>query len=161
MAFSDELIRAMVHAGQFSDANAERHLAAVLIKRRDRIGQAYLPAVNPIVTPALDRSGILTFGNAAVEARVAEAPVGGYRAEWFAFDNATGESKLMGAPTMAATGRMETPASLPAPAGSFVRIDIAAVKPPNPSWTVPVHVYFKRAAEGWKLVGFERLPEKM
>lgn len=159
MAFSDELIRTVVAAGQYSDPAAERHLADVLIKRRDRIGRAYLPAINPVVDVALDRSGMLTFGNAAVDAGVAEAPKGGYRATWFVFNNLTGESKPVGTPTTAATGRMDAPAGLPTATGSFVRIDIEAVAPPNPSWTVPVRVYLRRTAEGWKLVGLERMSE--
>ena len=42
MAFSDELIRAIVKTGQYSDPKAEEHLGTVLIKRRNKIGQAYL-----------------------------------------------------------------------------------------------------------------------
>ena len=48
-AFTDEMIRAVVHAGQFSDPAAEKHLADVLIKRRDKIKSVYLTAVNPVV----------------------------------------------------------------------------------------------------------------
>ena len=50
-AFSEELIRAAVHTGEFSDPNAEKYLADVLIKRRDKIARTYLTAVNPIVDP--------------------------------------------------------------------------------------------------------------
>lgn len=53
-AFSDDLIRAAVHTGQFSDPAAETCLADVLIKRRDTIARIYLTAVNPIVAPRLD-----------------------------------------------------------------------------------------------------------
>ena len=49
---------------------------------------------------------------------------------------------------------------LPVRAGAFVRIDIEAVDPPHPSWTAPVRAYFRRAADAWKLVGFERTPEE-
>ena len=54
MAFSDDLIRAAVHTGQFSDPAAEQYLGDVLIKRRDTIGRTYLTAINPIVNPRLD-----------------------------------------------------------------------------------------------------------
>ena len=50
-AFTDELIRAAVHTGAFSDPMAEQHLADVLIKRRDTILRIYLTAINPIVAP--------------------------------------------------------------------------------------------------------------
>ena len=46
MAFTDEMIRAIVKTGQFSDPAAEQHLADVLIKRRDKIGRAYLVPTN-------------------------------------------------------------------------------------------------------------------
>ena len=74
MAFTDEMIRAAVKTADFSDPAAERLLADVLIKRRDTIGRAYLPKINPVVRPALDAEGTLTFANAAVDAGVAAAP---------------------------------------------------------------------------------------
>ena len=40
MAFSDEMIRALVKTGQYSDPQAEALLAKVLIQRRDKIGHA-------------------------------------------------------------------------------------------------------------------------
>jgi hypothetical protein len=159
MAFSDQLIRSAVSAGRFSDDGAGRYLADVLIKRRDRIGRAYLTAINPVVDVALDQSGVLTFSNAAVDAEVAAAPAGGYRAHWYVFENATRESQPLGTPTAAPTGRMKAPPELPDKAGVFVRIDIEAVDPPHPSWTVPVRAYFRRTTDAWKLVGFERTPE--
>ena len=159
MAFTDELIRAAVKAGQYSDPAAEKHLGDVLIKRRDKIGRAYLPAVNPVVNVALDNSGMLTFDNAAVDARAAAAPAGGYRAEWFAFDNAAGTSTRFGASAGMST-RIQAPAGMPAGENSFVRIDIVAVNPPNASWSQPVRSYEKRTGNRWKLVGFERLPDQ-
>jgi hypothetical protein len=159
MAFSDQLIHTMVAAGRFNDAAAESYLADVLIKRRDHIGRAYLTVINPVVDVALDASGMLTFGNAAVEAEMAAAPAGGYRARWYLFENATGESRAFGTATSAGTGRMQAPPELPAKAGVFIRIDIDAVDPPHASWAVPVRVYFRRTADAWKLVGFERTPE--
>ena len=79
VAFTDEMIRTVVKAARFNDPAAEKLLADVLIARRDKIGQAYLPKINPIVDVALDPSGVLTFANAAVDARVAEPPTGGYQ----------------------------------------------------------------------------------
>jgi hypothetical protein len=155
-AFSDEIIRAIAKTGRLSDKAAEKLFADTLIARRNKIGQAYLPAVNPLVDFALDNSGSLTFANAAVAARVSQPPAGGYTASWATFDNVTGQTLSIGNPTTSAGGRMQAP-GLPAADGSFVKIQVAAVNPPNPSWATPVDVYFRRVAGAWKLVGLERL----
>ena len=44
MAFSDEMIRAIVKTGQLSDPKAEEHLATVLIKRRTGSARSISPA---------------------------------------------------------------------------------------------------------------------
>jgi hypothetical protein len=157
MAFSDDLIRAAVHAGQYSDPAAEAHLVAVLIKRRDAIGRAYLPAITPIVDPRLD-GGMLAFDNAAVSAGFAEAPAR-YVAVWSRFDNATGDTQRI-TETESATTSMPAPANLPAAAGSFIEVDISAQSAAHPAWREPVRVYFRRTAGGWTLVGLERLPNQ-
>ena len=157
MAFSDDMIRAIVATGQYSDPAATKHLADVLIKRRDAIGREYLPAINPVTDPAIDGAGMLTFRNAAVEARVAAAPAS-YRADWFAFDNATGESRPIGN-TTAGSARMQAPAGFAGASSNFIRISLSALGGPNPSWERPVQAYFRRDGGGWRLVGFERLPE--
>jgi hypothetical protein len=157
MAFTDDLIRAAVHTGQFSDPAAERHLASVLMKRRDTIGRTYLTAVNPIVTPRLDASGTLTVENAAVAAGFAEAPTE-YRAIWSRFDNATGAVQRI-AETRSATTTMTPPNDLLASTGAFLEIDISAAHAGHPSWERPVRTVFRRTTTGWELVGLERLGE--
>ena len=154
-AFTDDVIRAVVHTGQFSDPAAEKHLADVLIERREKIKSIYLTQVNPIVGPRLDAKG-LTVGNAAVDGGVAKAPTA-YRASWMVFDNATGVTKPI-SETTSATTTIEAPAGLPS--GGFVAVDIAADSETYPTWKRPVRAYFRREGSGWKLVGFERLPEK-
>ena len=72
MAFTNDMIKAIVKVGRYSDPKAEQYLADVLIKRRDKIGQAYLTKINPVVDPALDGAGVLTFGNAAAQYRLRE-----------------------------------------------------------------------------------------
>ena len=43
-AFTDEMIRAVVHTGEFSNPAAEKYLADVLIQRREKIKSVYLTA---------------------------------------------------------------------------------------------------------------------
>ena len=157
MAFSDDMIRAIVKTGAYSDPAAETFLADVLIKRRDRIGRAFLPAVNPIVEPALSADRTLTFRNAAVDARVASPPAT-YQFVWSSFDNGTGESHRIGEGS-AAEARTVGPSGLPTANGSFIRVDVSAASPEHPAWATPARVYFRRDTAGWKLVGLERQPE--
>jgi hypothetical protein len=155
-AFSNDMIRAIVHTGEFSDAAAEKAIGDIMIKRRDKILRTYLPAVNPIVTPRLENSR-LSFQNAAVAADVAKAP-DVYRASWFHFDNATGESRSL-SETTSATTTIEAPLGLPAAPGSFILVEISADSKEYKAWQRPVRTYFRLNADGWKLVGVERMPD--
>jgi hypothetical protein len=157
-AFTDELIRAAAHTGQFSNPAAEKLLGDVLIKRREKIKSIYLTAVNPIVSPRLDGNR-LTFENAAVAAGVASGSVT-YRASWMNFNNATGATTPLSA-TPSQTTTIEAPAGLPTASGSFVAVDIAADIEAYPTWKQPVRAYFRRDGGGWKLVGLERQPDKV
>jgi hypothetical protein len=155
-AFSDEMIKAMVKTAEYSDPKAAQHLADVLIQRRDKIASAYLVAVNPVVNVALSPDGELSFDNAAVNAGVAAAPKGGYHVSWSRFDNATNGAAPLGAMTIAPGEPPPALSTLPTAVGSFVRVSIRAVAPPNPTWGLPVHAYFRRAEDRWMLVGLER-----
>jgi hypothetical protein len=158
-AFSDDLIRAAVRAGQYSDPKAEKYLGDVLIKRRDRVLSLYLTGVNPIVNPRLDASGRLTFENAAIAAKVANGQPT-YRAAWMIFDNATGGTKPLST-TQGQTTTLDAPPGLPTTPGSYIQVDISAELQAYPTWKEPIKTFFRRTAQGWTLVGLERLPEKV
>jgi hypothetical protein len=158
MAMSDELIRAAVHAGQLTDQAAEKYLGDALIERRNKIGRAWLTAVNPVVDPALSADGTLTFQNAAVAHGFASAPRG-YTALWHTYDNESGTAARVGE-TESETTQIRSP-SVPSSA-RFIRVDIRAVNPADASlaaWSQPVHAYFRRSGSGWELVGFNRMPD--
>jgi hypothetical protein len=156
-AFTRDMIATLVRTGQFSDESAEPALVDIMLERRDKILRAYLPAVNPVVAPHLGDQA-LTFDNAAVDADVAKAPRS-YRAAWFAFDNATSALRPL-SESSSATTTMAVPAGLPTAIGSFVAVDISADGTDHASWRRPVRAYFRRQAEGWKLVGLDRMPER-
>ena len=158
MAFSDEMIRAIAATGQYHDEAAVKLLSDVLIQRRDKIGQAYLNAINPVVNPALDASDTLTFANAAVTTGVASEPANGYTVSWFTFDNASASTTPIGSATTTTDRRVKAPAGLPSGAGAIVKVQISAADPAHKPWATPVDVYFRRGASGWTLVGLERMP---
>jgi hypothetical protein len=52
------------------------------------------------------------------------------------------------------------PSRLPRAEGAFVKVELSAVGAARHSWEAPVDAYFRLAADGWQLVGFERIPER-
>ena len=156
MAFTDEMIRAAAKTGNFTDPAAEKLLADILIKRRDKIGRVYYSRINPLVRFELTDTG-LAFENPAVKARLSEAPKQGYQATWYRFNNGTGAADQIGSPTTASQERLQAPADLPRDANSYVKVSVRAVEPPHAPWATPVDVYFRRAGNAWRLVGVERV----
>ncbi len=106
--FSDEAIRAVVGKARYSENGAAEYTAATLIKRRDKVLQAWLSGVNPIVDPKLAADGTLTFDNAAVTAGVAPPP-SRYELTWSKFDNTTAEIVGEGVHMSVSSPRCEAP----------------------------------------------------
>ena len=156
MAFTDEMIAAVVKVGQISDPAAEAQLAEVLMKRRDKIGRAYYTAINPLVDFAL-AGGRLTFVNEALRSGVVPGPAPAYDAEWYRFDNGANTATPLATTSSTGDGSVPAPPAL-AGAGPYVRVDVRAVRHPIAPWTVPVRVYFRRHGDAWTLVGLERQP---
>jgi hypothetical protein len=157
-AFTDDMIRAVVHVGEFSNPDAEKLVADVLIKRRNKIASVYLPAINPIVSPRLEGDR-LTFENAAVAADVAKAPTA-YHAAWMLYDNATDQTRPLST-TQSGTTTIEAPRGLPTAGGSMIAVDLSADSAEQQSWKRPIRTYFRRNGAGWKLIGLERMPENL
>lgn len=158
--FSDQAIRAIVGKAKYTDPRATDYITETLIKRRDKVLKTWLTGVNPLVDFTLGAGGELTFANAAVQAGAA-TPASEYRISWARFDNATGEATRAGTDVTTAQARAQMPPELAAGGNSleFVQIQVAAIHPGFPAWATPVTVHFRRAADGWKLVGLTRLPD--
>ena len=157
-AFTDDMIDAVVKTGAYSDPADERLLATVLKQRRDKIARAYFTALNPLVNFSLTTSGRLSFSNAAVDAAVADPPRDGYSITWSRFNNGDGTTAAIGAVSVAAGAEAVAPGNLPEAPGAFIKIAISARGTPHAAWTRAVDVYFRRAADGWSLIGVERSP---
>ena len=153
-AFSDEMIRALARTGMYSDPDAERHLADVLIARRDKIAAAYLTAVAPLVDFELSPEGRLSFENAAVVADVAAQPRGGYQVTWLRFDNVTGATEPIGGERIVAGERATAPGELRGAPDTLVGVRVVPIAPPHEF--PAVQAYFRSNGEGWRLVGLDR-----
>ncbi|MCL4820781.1 MAG: hypothetical protein KJ067_16700 [Vicinamibacteria bacterium] len=154
--FSDAALRAVVEKARYSDPAVTDYLASTLIARRDRVVEAWLPAVNPVADPQLAGDGTLTFANAAVDAGVATAPAA-YALRWSRFDNARDALVGDAVEQRVETARAAAPPEVLAEA-EYVFVSVAAHHPDHPAWSRPVHLYFRRVTGGWQAVGLERLP---
>jgi hypothetical protein len=75
---------------------------------------------------------------------------------WARFDNSTGATQPLGEVTVAPGATIEPPFALPATAGAYVEVTVSAIADAHPSWSVPIHAFFRRTADGWTLVGLQR-----
>jgi hypothetical protein len=153
--FSDEMIRAIVKKAAYSDPRATEYISETLIKRRDKVLATWLNQVNPAVDVSLDRTGVLTFRNAAVDARAA-TPAQSYSLSWFRYDNATDARTPVGETSVVPGLEARAPRDLLTGAGDYAGVTMTASHSQHAEWARPATFYFRRAGDGWETVGVER-----
>jgi hypothetical protein len=158
MAFSDDQIRAIVKRGGLSNPQAEAYLIRCLVKRRDKVGNAWLNRLNPLDQFTVD-GNYLTFENAA--ARLLKIPgAERHEAQWYHFDNRTESRERVGTKQMATEQRLAIPPeSMNGPLDGDARyamVEITTHSAQNPGWAKPMRVYLRKKGETVSVVGIER-----
>jgi len=110
-----------------------------------------------VVNPSLSGSGVLTFANAAEDAGVASRAEK-YTIEWSRFDNSAGTHAAVESEQTVTERTAQAPAALLANPPDFIAARVRAFHPQQPAWSQPLMLYFRRAGDGWTLVGLERNP---
>jgi hypothetical protein len=151
--FPDEAIASIVKKAGYRDPRAADFITGVLTKRRDKIVQTWLNATNPVVNFRLANDGMLTFDNAAVNAK-ASTPGTGYAVSWSRFDNAADTHQPAGSEATLPAPTTKMPAGLDN--SQYVAVTVKSMHPDRPAWAQPVRAYFRREGGGWKTVGLER-----
>ena len=154
-AIPDEGVRAVVATARYSDPNATDYLVKTLVERKAKVLAAWLNVTNPIVNVALDGAGALTFDNASEKAG-AGAAAERYTIQWSQFDNAAGTHRDVGAEQTVTTTKAEAPPALLSARPEYIAAVIRAHHRNYAAWSQPVTVYFRRAGDGWSLVGLDR-----
>ncbi len=152
--FRDEDIRAIVAKAKYSEAGAADHIAATLIKRRDKVLREWLTEINPLADPRLSSDGTLTFENSAVDARATTAP-SAYDVVWSRFDNATNASSGVSQETRVTEPRATAPRGT-LEGSQFVTASVRTTHSDYPHWKTPVTFTFRRTDNGWQTVGVDR-----
>ncbi len=141
MAFNDDAIRRVVETAEYSDPRATETIVSALIERRDKVGRAWLTAINPLVDFAIDSTSTLTFNNAAETAGLS-TPAAAYDVQWFRFDNDSGALEAVAPAWNSGQPRILIPAELRG--AEFLAADVSAFHPEHQAWQRPVRVYFRR-----------------
>jgi hypothetical protein len=153
--FSDEALAAIVKKAQFREQKAADYILSVLIERRDKVVNAWLNGVNPLLNFRLAGDGTLTFDNAALSAKTSTPPTG-YAISWSRFDNAADTHQAVGSETTAPSPTAKVPQGLET--SQFAAVSVKTLHPDRAAWAQPVRAYFWRDGGGWRTVGLERLP---
>ena len=156
-AFTDEAVGALVGAAKYSNPEATAYLNKTLLERRSKVLAAWLNGTNPIVDVALNAAGELTFANAAEKAGVGKAAER-YTVQWSRFDNAAATHEEAGGEQTVSQPRAQAPAALLSARPDYLSVRLRAFHTDHPDWSQPLVAYFRRAGEGWTLVGLERNP---
>jgi hypothetical protein len=137
--FTDNEIRAIVKAGEYSDPSAEKKIADTLIARRDRIVRTLLMKLAP-----LDRFRVsgneLVFDDLAMMYGL--RPQTRVEVTWGRFDNSAGQTT----PIQGARGP-----AIPTGASDYA---VATVR--DLEINKSVMAYLRRAPGGWEVVGLQR-----
>ena len=151
-AFSAEALARIVAKAEYSDPRTSAHIVDTLLRRRERVLQTWLTALNPIVNPRVE-AGVLRFDNAAELAGLAESS-SAYEVVWFQFDNDSGvHTPVTGPAVFERTSLPVPPEVLQA---DYAGVDVRTLNDSHPNWSRVVRIYFKHLGEGWLTVGIER-----
>ncbi len=147
MAFSDQQIRAIVKTGQYSNPEAEKWIAARLIDRRDKIGEAFLTAILP-----LDRFTVkedqLVFEDLAVKHHLLSSQ--DYAVQWSRFNNDTNDTEEKTLLPGETTFRLPS-LLLESDEGEYFAADIHGGDPKK-----MITVYLRKKLDGVEVAGIDR-----
>jgi hypothetical protein len=143
-AFTDEDIRTLVAAGEYSDPPAEAWIVRCLVERRDRILAAYFARVLPLVDFEI-REGELHFIDLGVERGFVEPRE--YHLQWSLFDNEEETHESIGAALdhRAVPGEVAT-----IDEGAYVAVRVSSEEE-----AMNTVAYFRKEAGELELVGLE------
>jgi len=161
--FTDEIVRAVVQAGQISDPDAEAYLVDVLFQRRDKVLATWLTLTNPLDGFEVSGSGAASpsviWDNAAIRAGVA-ASGASYRVQWYSFDNDAGTRNEAGGEATVTAGRAQVPADAWGPRDSngmrYAQAEISTEHPDFPGWSQPVVMTVRDRNGNFDIVGIMR-----
>lgn len=160
--FTDQMIKSIVEIAQLSDPAAERYLADVIIKRRDKVVAHWITATNPLDAFQVTRDGegaVLTFQNAATRLNL-----GGNGSRFHAgvssLDNMSGLELMVGDTTTVTEPAIRIGAEAWGPADvsghRYAIVTIRTLQDAAPQWAQPIKVTVRSSGDRVDVVGIAR-----
>ena len=152
MTLDPEELAAIVATGEYSREDDRTLLLRVLRERQLACGRLGINAINPLDRFRIEGAS-LAFDNLSEIYGFAQGD-SRYEVRWHTFDNATGETRALGAAVTREAPRAELPR-----ADSGARFLVAEIRTLNdefPHWSTVVRVYLRPAASGFEVVGIDR-----
>jgi len=146
--FSDEMIRALVHTGDYSDPAAEIFLADALIERRDIILRHYFRQLNPLDQFRVN-GATLEFQNLGMEQNRTDDCV--YEYHWYKFDNLKEERTPLGSRHYI----RELAIPIPKSSAEYILVRIRSRSDQARQWKKNIEVYL-HGPDKWRVVGIDR-----
>jgi hypothetical protein len=145
-AFTDDEIRAIVKTGEFSDQRTEDWIVDCLIKRRDKIAQAWFSRVLPLDKFRI-ADGRLAFGDVSAGRGIGTAR--NYDVRWSSYDN---DHRRLTALSNASGTKLP-----PVGGGTdYLAATIACSSTAGSACPEPITVYLRRAGNAFEVVGVDR-----
>jgi len=147
LRFTDEVIRALVHTGDYVNSADEEYLRDTLIERRNRIIRYYLSQLNPLDEFKVADSSVI-FQNLGLDQGL--APNATYNYQWFRFDNQNSKTESLGPEASVNTTRIP----MPVDTSPYLMVRIRTINGSQPNWKKATDVYIRTAQSD--VVGIDR-----
>ena len=158
-AFTDDAVAGVVRAAEYSAIRRRRtYITKTLLERKTKVLAAWLNGTNPVVNVALSNSGELAFDERGRKGRRRQGRQSATRCSG---RGSTTPPALITTPAPRRRCRgpaVEAPAALLSARPDYISARLRAFHADHPAWSHPLVVYFRRAGDGWSLVGLERNP---
>ena len=153
--FTPDEIAAVVATGQYSNPAAAAYLVETIVTRQQKTASYYLNLMNPLDEFTVTE-GALTFTNLSEHHGYAEANAS-YEVAWSVYDDTDGSVTPLAEGAPLSSARAPLPAVSDLNGDRYLAAEIRSDHPDHPAWREPVTEYLRQAADGFTVVGIERV----
>ena len=154
MRFTEDELRVLVEAGEYSDPESARYFHRVLVERQHKSARYYMNRVNPLDEfEVTDQE--LRFANLSERYGFAAAGTQ-YEMSWSVYDNTTDAVQALTDTVTLADTTLPLPTNTVSTGDTYLMAEIRSRHEAFPAWNQPVRVYLRSTGGTFVVVGIER-----